>query len=551
VSIAALALAGAGLIALLSGRLHRVMHLFQLEHYEPARLRLWIAKRGDRVAGAELAGIAVAGGLVAVALALGDAPALAVAVLVLVAALVAARRAWGREQIKPLSITKRVRRLFVVGLAPVALAVAVICALDAGGAEPAAMAVALTAVGLAAHLFAPELLIAADRALKPVQQLDNRRFIRRARRRLEEVDPLVIGITGSYGKTTTKACTAEVAQLRGPSYPTPASFNSYLGVVRAVNEGLEDDHRSFVVEMGAYRRGDIAELCELVRPRVGIVTAVGPAHLERFGSLDETERAKGELAEALPAEGALVTRADDERCLRIAGRTEARVRLFAPQPTPGAEVWASDISLGEGRTRFLLRAQGENGVEQAAVKSRLLGRHNVANLLAAAAVGIELGLPLDGIARALGRVAPPDHRLAPIVNAAAGVIVIDDAYNANPEGAAAALEVLEAHPAERRLLVTPGMVELGEAESAENERFGARAAAVCDIVVLVGDSQTIDVRRGLTESGFPDDSLHVVADAKEAEALLATMTRRGDLVLFENDLPDLYSAASMTGQPTR
>jgi UDP-N-acetylmuramoyl-tripeptide--D-alanyl-D-alanine ligase len=120
-------------------------------------------------------------------------------------------------------------------------------------------------------------------------------------------------------------------------------------------------------------------------------------------------------------------------------------------------------------------------------------------------------------------------------------VVIDDAYNSNPVGAAAALEVLAAHEAERRLLVTPGMVELGDREDEENERFGTRAAAVCDLVVLVGERRSRPIRAGLTAASFPDDRIHVVANSSEAEALLAKTTRRGDVVLFENDLPDLYA----------
>ena len=289
--------------------------------------------------------------------------------------------------------------------------------------------------------------------------------------------------------------------------------------------------------MGAYRLGDVAELCDLVHPKIGILTAIGPAHLERFGSLDAIEQAKGELAEALPADGVFITNADDERCLRAAGRTQARVVLFSSSGDSNADLTAHDIQMAEGTTRFTLR----HAAEEAVVRSKLLGRHNVANLLAAAAVGTTLDLPLDAIARALARVTPPAHRLAPILNPQAGIVVIDDAYNSNPVGAAAALEVLAAHQAERRLLVTPGMVELGEHEAEENERFGNRAAAVCDLVVLVGEERSRPIRAGLTAADFPESQIHVVADSSEAAALLATTTRRGDVVLFENDLPDLYS----------
>ena len=160
-----------------------------------------------------------------------------------------------------------------------------------------------------------------------------------------------------------------VLDLIGPSYPTPASFNSTLGVVRAINEGLQPQHQSFVVEMGAYRTGDISELCDLVHPRVGVLTAIGPAHLERFGSLDVTEQAKGELADALPAEGLFVTRADDERTRRIAQtRSAARTLLFGPAPHPDADVWAEDV-----RLRTAERSSGELGAGAAAARAARRG----------------------------------------------------------------------------------------------------------------------------------------------------------------------------------
>jgi UDP-N-acetylmuramoyl-tripeptide--D-alanyl-D-alanine ligase len=496
---------------------------------------VWVDRRGERLALAELAGIAVAGAVVAVASALASAAALAAGIVALLAGVERARRVLGRDQVKPLVFTARARRLYAVSLALPALAATALVAL----LEPVASAAAVLGVGVVAHVLASELLVLANTLIKPVQAADNRRFVTRARKRLAEVDPLVVGITGSYGKTTTKSCVAAVAELRGPAYPTPASFNSFLGVVRAINEGLQARHRTFVVEMGAYRRGDVAELCELTAPRVGILTAIGPAHLERFGSLDETERAKGELAESLPPDGALITRADDERCRRAAGRSPAPVRLFAPAPHPDADVWAEDVALRDGRTVFQLCARE---AEPVTVKARLLGEHNVANLMASAAAGLEMGLGLDAIGRALAKVQPPPHRLAPIVNAGAGVVVIDDAYNSNPQGAAAALDVLASHPAERRLLVTPGMVELGERQEAENRLFGEKAAGVCDLVVLVGAEQTEPIRAGLESAGFASSALHVVRDAGEAQELLARTTRRGDVVLFENDLPDLYAA---------
>ncbi|MDO8187909.1 Mur ligase family protein [Conexibacter sp. JD483] len=522
---------------------HMLLHVFQQEHYEARRLYLWVSQAyGVRLALPE-AGLLFVGAL-ASALAGGSEPALGVILAIVLVALTAryAQRVWTREQIKPLVFTPRARRLFGLQLALGALLLAIVVALGGSGEfAPAATG----AVGALLLLLAPWLLGGVvNRLLRPVQQADNRRFVRRAEQRLREVRPLVVGITGSYGKTTTKACVAAVLDLLGPSYPTPASFNSQLGVVRAINEGLQPTHQSFVVEMGAYRRGDVQDLCDLVHPRAGVLTAIGPAHLERFGSLDVTEQAKGELADAIPAEGLFVTRADDERCLRVARtRAAGRVLLFAPAPHPEADLWAEGIRLQDGRSIFtvVVRAGVAGDDEQRAeVRARLLGEHNVANLLAAAAVGLGEGLALADVARALGKVPPPDHRLAPIVNRAAGVVVIDDSYNANPEGAAAALGVLRDHPATRRLLVTPGMVELGEREREENRRLGELAAAVADVAVLIGPRGE-DVRAGMLAAGAREEQLHHFPDGPSAHAKVAELTRAGDVVLFENDLPDVYA----------
>jgi UDP-N-acetylmuramoyl-tripeptide--D-alanyl-D-alanine ligase len=513
VTAAGLIAAAAGLLVHIAGRLHFMLHLFQLEHYERARLRVWVQRRNARVQVGALV-LCLAAGIALTVLTATDVDALVLSLGTGVGAALAVGgiRLLRRPQTKPLVFTPRARRLFAVALGLPALVLVVVAT--------------------------PELIFLADTLVKPIQTLDNRRFVQRAERRLGEISPLVIGITGSFGKTTTKACVTEVAELRGPAYATPASFNTYLGVVRAINEGLTTRHRTFIAEMGAYRRGDVAELCELVHPTVGILTAIGPAHLERFGSLDEIEKAKGELAEALSADGTFVTSADDERCLRAAQRTDARLVLFSTAGAKDAELTAHDIEMAEGTTRFMLRGRGG---EEVVVRSKLLGRHNVANLLASAAAGTSLGMSLDAIGRALARVTPPAHRLAPILNRQAGIVVIDDAYNSNPVGAAAALEVLASHQAERRLLVTPGMVELGEREVEENERFGQHAAEVCDLVVLVGEERSRPIRAGLDAASFPGDRIHVVANASEAEALLARTTRRGDVVLFENDLPDLYA----------
>jgi UDP-N-acetylmuramoyl-tripeptide--D-alanyl-D-alanine ligase len=522
----------------LAGRQHRLLHLFQLEHYEGARLMLWLGRRGELLVWREL-GVVVLLFAAAVAASSSGSGWLCGTLLLLVTPLSAIGVGdWRRPAVKPLVFTGRAKRLFSAALAPpVLLAIAAIV-LAIAGLTTTTLAV-LLALGVLLLAGTPWTLLIANFALGPVQSAINRRYVQRARRSLREWGPLVVGITGSYGKTTTKFCVGAVLAADRATLLTPESYNSFLGVIRTINEHLRQSHSAFVVEMGMFRREDIAELCELVHPTVGVITAIGPMHLERLGSIEQIAAAKAELLQALPTDGHFITNADDPRCLELARTAGVPVTLFGID-NPSAQVLARDIRLADGRTHFDLHLDGPANLP-IAVSAGLLGRHNVLNLLAAAAVGRVLDIDPARIAEGLSQVEAPAHRLQPIHNRRAGIVVIDDAYNSNPDGAASALEVLREHPATRRLLVTPGMVELGELEAQLNRRFGEHAGDVCDLVILVGPARTAPIREGLAAAGIDPAKVHVVQDITEATTLLGRLTRAGDVVLFENDLPDTYA----------
>ena len=400
----------------LAGRQHRLLHLFQLEHYEPARLLLWLRRRGELLAPRELAPVAALyGAAIALAAAGGSATGwvCGAALLLTVPLALLGVRDWRRPAVKPLMFTERALRLLIAALLAPALLVLVAISLAGAGLQLAGLIV-LLALALALLALAPWTLLAANIALRPLQSAINRRYEQHARDALHEWSPLVVGITGSYGKTTTKFCVGEVLAADRPTLVTPNSYNSFLGVLRTINEQLEWRHRAFVVEMGMFRRGDIAELCELVHPSIGIVTAIGPMHLERLGSIEAIAAAKGELLDALPAGGHFITNASDPRCLELAARAHVPVTLFAiddgqhvaapvaaasaalgssagtthsPQKNnPFVQVIARDIALADGRTTFQLQLDGPDS-PATPVSVGLLGRHNVLNLLAAAAVG--------------------------------------------------------------------------------------------------------------------------------------------------------------------
>ena len=519
-----------------NSRNRRALHLLQLEHYENARMFVWLRRRGESAEPMDLAATIGAAIIAAVSATHGHRW-IELAGFVLVAALIVLLQALtpSRTDIKPLVFTQRARRLYGVSLALpalVAVAGAVVTVL-LGSDVPLALGALLATAAIPA---APWVVAFSNRLLAPLQRRVNARFEAAARAKLAAVAPEVVAITGSYGKTTTKVCIGAVLSEHEPTLITPASFNSFLGVIRTINEYLQSAHRTFVVEMGMYRAGDIEELCELVHPAIGVLTAIGPVHLERMGTIEAIADAKAELALALPADGHLVVNGDDPRCLEIAGRVTVDTVVYGID-NPQARVRAEDIELEQGTTRFTLVIDGE----RIDARAGLLGRHNVRNLLAAAAVGHLRGMTPAQIARGLARVEPPEHRLQPLPNPRAGIVVIDDAYNANPAGAAAALEVLGAHPAQRRILVTPGMVELGEQEYAANETFGRQAADVCDRVILVGPERTRPIESGLRTGGMDPGAITVVRDIAAATDTLKAMTRAGDVILFENDLPDMYA----------
>ena len=437
--------------------------------------------------------------------------------------------------------TKALALATLVGLQ--VLLVAVVLALvgfQVGSVSGGAMGLSL---GLAAGLaLLPVLLPVATLVVWPGQAIGAALLLRAARRKLRASNARVIGITGSYGKTSTKEFVSTLLAARYRVLKTPESYNTALGIARVLLRDLRPDHDYIVVELGAYKPGEIRRLCQLVRPRIGVLTAIGPQHLERFGSIERIAAAKYELIESLPADGVAVFNADDPRCRDLAARTAGQVIRYSVHEPPGPDVNLAVGQVEHGQRCASFTLQDDGGAAQP-ITVALLGLTNVNNVLAAAAVARLCGLSLAEIASAARDIEPVPHRLQPI-DGAGGVLVIDDAYNSNPVGAAAALDVLAAVPGRRRVLVTPGMVELGERHEVEHETLGRRAAAVCDTVVLVGPDRTAPILAGLRAAAFPAEHVIVVGSLAEATARLANLLGPGDVVLFENDLPDTYDEAA-------
>lgn len=538
-------------------RLRRMLHILQLEEYETGRFAHWLRAESGRLLPRDprlLLGLTLALALIAALATLaagGQAPATvswiaaALAGGWAVAGALAFRSTPRAEAKKPLVMTPKALVVLAGALGLWLLTVGILAVLGVAllGGSIAGLAAGLVLGVAVATASAPLHVLGTNLVLYPVQGAAKEVIIQAARARLGRSRVRVIGITGSYGKTSTKEILAALLSTRHRVLKTPASFNTPLGISRVILRQLRPEHELLVAEMGAYHQGDIRRLCDIARPTIGILTAVGPQHLERFKSVENVAAAKYELIEALPADGVAIFNADNTWCRELADRTSAdaassrRVVRYGLEARPGLDLAAREVRVTRRGLEFRLVAPGRG---EADVRIGLLGRHNVGNFLAAAAAALATGMTLEEVAQAAEKVQPVPHRLQ-LIQGGGGVTVIDDAYNSNPEGARAALEVLAEFSDSRKVLVTPGMVELGDRELAENRALGEAAAGVCDAVILVGPRRTAPIREGLVAAGFPEDRIIVVRGVSDVPDRLKGLVGPGDVVLFENDLPDNYS----------
>ena len=527
-----------------------LLRFYQLEEYNNARFLAWARQKWQRVLDwPELAALPV---IFIAWLAAGAPASFILTALALTAAPVAAffliRRA-NAVKIKPLVFTARLKRLVGAGALLVLLLAGGLSlfVLQSGAtvqsllepAPPASQAFLIGSLALAllGQLVVIDIML-ANLLVYPIEELLRRRYIAAAGKVLAEVDPLVIGITGSYGKTSTKELLAHILAARYEVYKTPKSFNTLMGICKVIREELKPHHRYFIVEMGAYKPGEIARICRLVKPRYAILTAVGLQHLERFKSIENVAKAKYELIQALPQDGAAVFNADDPMCLELSNKTGGKVRRYGMENPAVCDVFARNIVLSSDGTSFELFVK-ETG-QWYPVKTHLLGRHNVSNIMAAFLLARECGVGVKGTIFAIATALPFAHRLQ-LVKSENDVLYIDDSYNSNPIGARMALEVLGVYQNGRRILVTPGYAELGPIQAAEHEKLGELAGGVCDYVILVGnETRTSQIQAGALRSKIDPGHILCYNALSQVKEFFVSFLKPGDMVLFENDLPDNY-----------
>jgi UDP-N-acetylmuramoyl-tripeptide--D-alanyl-D-alanine ligase len=382
----------------------------------------------------------------------------------------------------------------------------------------------------------PLLLMLANALLWPAEKALQQLFYDDAKRILREVDPFIIGITGSYGKTGAKAALGELLnQCLGPTFWPKKSINTVMGITRSIRDTLRPHHKYAVMEMGAYNIGSIKRLCAFTPPKASLVTAVGIMHLERFGSPENVYIAKSEIAQALPTDGILVCNGDSPNARRMAAEHKRNTtRLYGLDTAAGhLDCYASDIVFSEKGTSFVIHWQGKSYPGS----TPLLGRPALLNILGAFTMACALGASPEYATACLANLEPVDNRL--VLDRSNSISYLRDAYNSNPTGFEAALEVLKSLPAKQRVVMTPGMIELGDQQFAQNKRLASIAASVADLFIVVGHINREALVAGLRESHYSSEKLVVVDSRDEAFSVVNSRCSQGDLVLIENDLGDL------------
>lgn len=384
-------------------------------------------------------------------------------------------------------------------------------------------------------IFLPVFVIIAHFLTAPFEALNSKRFVRLAKKKLREEYPniITIGITGSYGKTSVKNILATILSEKFKVCATPFSYNTPLGLSKTIIENLKGEVDVFVAEMGAKYVGDIKYLADMVTPNIGVITGIGNQHLATFGSQENLIATKAELFSAMKEGGRAYVNTDSKLAKELYNdvkilKTETSIAIKS------GKFRVENIEVTPSGSEFDLWLD-ENHIH---CETSLLGEHNISNILLSSAVAFDLGVELEQIKTAIGKLTPPAHRLA-IVPSSNSLTIIDDAYNGSVEGARAGLEVIKKYPGQK-IVITPGLVELGKDEYSSNYEFGKHMASVADYVIINGVVNYEALSKGLEDGGFNMEKCLRAGSLSQSVEVLNTISKPGDVVLFENDLPDNY-----------
>lgn len=436
------------------------------------------------------------------------------------------------EEKIPVKYTHRMERL--IGVLMVVSTIATFFIMRAGFVASAVIGYALVAVTpILLILFVP-IAFYVD---LPYELINNAHFIGKAKRKLKTLEKnnnlIKIGVTGSFGKTTVKNILATILNQKYKVCVSPLSYNTPMGITKTILKNLEADHEVLICEMGARRKNDIKQLCDIVNPSYAILTSIGECHLATFKTVENIKNTKFELISSVTARnGFAVFGSGDD------GVKELYSRAVCDKISTGIgrenAVHAENIKMSEDGTSFDLYIF-ENKIS---VKTKLLGMHNVENILLAVGIANKLGLSAEQIKDGIASIAPVEHRLS-IVKGVNNITILDDGYNSNIVGCRRALEVLSMFEG-RKIVLTPGIVELGKKQSDINTEFGELIAKNADLAIIVNLENQKALLKGLEQGGMKPENIFVVTNLNDAKKVMSEHLKEGDALLIENDLPDNY-----------
>ena len=385
------------------------------------------------------------------------------------------------------------------------------------------------------NVLSPILCIISNFINSPIEYLGKQRYINQAKKILSEMPNLtVIGVTGSYGKTSVKNFLAKTLGTKYEVLTTPLNYNTTMGVVKTIREYLKPTHQIFICEMGATKPGDIKEICDIVKPKIGIITSIGPQHLESFKTIDNIIKTKFELADSVKENGGITFLNFDNPFL-ASQSIESNILKYGINNT-SLNYNSYDLhSSSRGLTFKMKDNDSNNEIE---FKTKLIGKHNVLNLTVAISVANHLGIPLEKLVRSVREINSVEHRLQLISHG--DFTIIDDSYNSNPISSKSALDTLSEFEG-TKIIVTPGLIELGADEKKYNFEFGKYMNGICDYIFLVNSNSAKSILNGIYSTDFNKDRIFTVNTPQEAISQISNLNINGKItVLLENDLPDNY-----------
>ena len=386
------------------------------------------------------------------------------------------------------------------------------------------------------NILAPIFCIIANFINSPIEKAGKQRYINQAKKILNDMPDLtVIGVTGSYGKTSVKNFLVKTLSQKYEVLTTPLNYNTTMGVVKTIRENLKPTHQIFICEMGATKLGDIKEICDIVKPKFGVITSIGPQHLESFKNIENVIKTKFELADSVKENGGTVFLNYSNEYL--ANKKDTYNILSYGINDSSLNFNAFDLHSSSKGLSFKMIDNNSN--KEVEFQTKLIGKHNAINLAGAIGVANYLGIPLEKIVPAVRNIKSVEHRLQLIPHG--DLTIIDDSYNSNPVSSKSALETLSEFEG-TKIIVTPGLVELGNDSEKYNFELGKNIADVCDYVFLVGTQYFKSISDGIASKSFDTSRVYNVNSPQEAMNKIASLGINGKItVLLENDLPDNYN----------